>query len=401
MGRRSAVAVLLVLVLVLVSPASSDPGSEKEQVDARIGDLRDRIADADAATGVLTSELSAIAARVRTAQAAVAAGQAELTAIELRLADQRVRRQRLDRRVAALATRLGHLRQEEATSVARLERRVREIYMADDPDPVAFVIGAASFGDLIDTIELLDRIGRQDERIVNAVRRSRERIATATREAREARVEARRVESEIARRVVEKRVVRDRLVASRDTLAAAESEKELKLGSLRQEKAEYVEEVESLEAESAALAAQIRAAQEQAAAAASSAETGPAPAPSPGGLAWPVSGPVTSGFGPRWGRMHEGIDIMVSTGTPVRASAAGTVIYAGWLGGYGLLVVVDHGGGLSTAYAHNSSLASGVGTVVAQGDVISYSGNTGNSTGPHVHFEVRVNGSAVDPMGYL
>lgn len=209
------------------------------------------------------------------------------------------------------------------------------------------------------------------------------------------------MESEIARRVVEKRVVRDRLVASRDTLAAAESEKELKLGSLRQEKAEYVEEVESLEAESAALAAQIRAAQEQAAAAASSAETGPAPAPSPGGLAWPVSGPVTSGFGPRWGRMHEGIDIMVSTGTPVRASAAGTVIYAGWLGGYGLLVVVDHGGGLSTAYAHNSSLASGVGTVVAQGDVISYSGNTGNSTGPHVHFEVRVNGSAVDPMGYL
>jgi murein DD-endopeptidase MepM/ murein hydrolase activator NlpD len=99
--------------------------------------------------------------------------------------------------------------------------------------------------------------------------------------------------------------------------------------------------------------------------------------------------------------MHEGIDIIASTGTPVRAAAPGTVIHAGWLGGYGNLVVIDHGGGLSTAYAHNSSLAVGVGAQVQQGTVISYVGSTGNSSGPHVHFEVRVNGTAVDPMGYL
>jgi murein DD-endopeptidase MepM/ murein hydrolase activator NlpD len=99
--------------------------------------------------------------------------------------------------------------------------------------------------------------------------------------------------------------------------------------------------------------------------------------------------------------MHEGIDIAVGEGTPVTAAAAGTVIYAGWMGGYGNLVVVDHGNGLSTAYAHNSSLAASVGQSVAAGEVVSYSGNTGNSTGPHVHFEVRVNGSAVDPLSYL
>jgi murein DD-endopeptidase MepM/ murein hydrolase activator NlpD len=99
--------------------------------------------------------------------------------------------------------------------------------------------------------------------------------------------------------------------------------------------------------------------------------------------------------------MHEGIDITCASGTPVRAAGAGTVIYAGWLGGYGNLVVVDHGGGLSTAYAHNTSFASSVGQSVAAGQVISYSGSTGNSSGPHVHFEVRVNGSAVDPLGYL
>jgi murein DD-endopeptidase MepM/ murein hydrolase activator NlpD len=99
--------------------------------------------------------------------------------------------------------------------------------------------------------------------------------------------------------------------------------------------------------------------------------------------------------------MHEGIDIAVPEGTPVAAAAAGTVIYAGWLGGYGNLVVVDHGGGLSTAYGHNSGFVASVGDQVAQGETISYSGNTGNSSGPHVHFEVRVDGAAVDPLGYL
>ena len=103
----------------------------------------------------------------------------------------------------------------------------------------------------------------------------------------------------------------------------------------------------------------------------------------------------------RWGRMHEGIDIGVSSGTPVHAAAAGTVIHAGWLGGYGNLVVIDHGNGLSTAYAHNSSFVVGTGASVGKGFVIALSGNTGSSSGPHVHFEVRVNGAAVDPLGYL
>jgi murein DD-endopeptidase MepM/ murein hydrolase activator NlpD len=99
--------------------------------------------------------------------------------------------------------------------------------------------------------------------------------------------------------------------------------------------------------------------------------------------------------------MHEGIDIAVPTGTPVWAAAAGTVIYSGWLGGYGNLVVVDHGNGLATAYAHNSALLVAVGQVVAQGDTIALAGSTGHSSGPHVHFEVRVNGVAVDPLLYL
>jgi murein DD-endopeptidase MepM/ murein hydrolase activator NlpD len=110
---------------------------------------------------------------------------------------------------------------------------------------------------------------------------------------------------------------------------------------------------------------------------------------------------VVSPFGWRWGRMHEGIDIGVGYGTPIVAAASGTVIYAGWMGGYGNLVIVDHGGGIATAYGHNSSILVGYGSSVSQGQTIALSGSTGNSTGPHVHFEVRVNGSPVDPLGYL
>jgi len=103
----------------------------------------------------------------------------------------------------------------------------------------------------------------------------------------------------------------------------------------------------------------------------------------------------------RWGRMHEGIDIAATIGTPIHAAASGTVIHAGWLGGYGNLVVVDHGDGLATAYAHASAILVAVGQQVSQGDTLSLVGSTGNSTGPHLHFEVRVNGSAVDPLLYL
>ena len=116
---------------------------------------------------------------------------------------------------------------------------------------------------------------------------------------------------------------------------------------------------------------------------------GPTGPPSAAGFIWPVHGVLTSGFGWRWGRMHAGIDLAVAVGTPVVAAAAGTVIVAGWLGGYGNLVVIDHGNGIATAYGHNTSVTVGVGQSVAQGQLISYSGSTGHSTGPHVHFEVR------------
>ena len=103
----------------------------------------------------------------------------------------------------------------------------------------------------------------------------------------------------------------------------------------------------------------------------------------------------------RWGRLHAGIDIPLPEGTGLRAAAGGRVAIAGWVGGYGNYTCIQHSGALSTCYGHQSRSACPSGRAVSQGQVIGASGNTGNSTGPHLHFEVRINGSPVDPLGYL
>ncbi len=115
----------------------------------------------------------------------------------------------------------------------------------------------------------------------------------------------------------------------------------------------------------------------------------------------PVPGTQTSPFGSRGGRLHEGVDIGGPIGTPIRAAASGVVVSAGWNAGYGRIVVIRHPGGLSTAYAHMSAVTVARGRPVAQGDVVGRRGSTGHSTGPHLHFETRVHGQAVDPAPYL
>ncbi|MBC7460158.1 MAG: peptidoglycan DD-metalloendopeptidase family protein [Thermoleophilia bacterium] len=120
-----------------------------------------------------------------------------------------------------------------------------------------------------------------------------------------------------------------------------------------------------------------------------------------GTMTWPVRGIITSSFGPRGGRMHEGLDIAVATGTPIYAPAAGRVIVAGWVSGYGNVVYLDHGRGVTTRYGHQSRLAVHVGQALRRGQLLGYAGSTGHSSGPHLHFEVRTDGIARNPISYL
>jgi murein DD-endopeptidase MepM/ murein hydrolase activator NlpD len=198
----------------------------------------------------------------------------------------------------------------------------------------------------------------------------------------------------LSAKTAEQRAARDALLAREAELESARASDQSELTGVEESRQESEEELDALLASSAALAAEIQSAQSSS----SGGSTGSGVSSS--GFIWPVNGVVTSGFGPRWGRMHEGIDISAPGGTPVRAAASGQVIYAGWLGGYGNLVVLDHGNGLATAYAHLSAIWAG-GGAVSQGQGIGAVGTTGHSTGNHLHFEVRVNGSPVDPMAYL
>ena len=395
MGRRSLALVGLVGALVAVGPAAADdPAGEKAAVDARIAALQAEIAQANSQEGVLTSQLSAVVAELEDAQAAVDSAEASVSSLETELSAQQERLDRLTARLARQTRRLERLEAEYTRAVTILAARVRTAYIDEPPDLLAFLVSASSFDDLIDNVEFLERIGAQDQRVARQVERAKslaeaERRATiGTRKLQAAAV------SVIAARTDEARVARDRLAADRDRLSTVETLKQSALASTRETREDYLHEVEGLAAESASLAAQIKAAQEGAG------STGNGQ-PSAAGLIWPCDGVVVSGFGMRWGRMHEGIDINCPYGAPNRAAAAGTVIYAGWLGGYGNLVVVDHGNGLSTAYAHASAILVSVGQTVSQGETVSLVGATGHVTGPHLHFEVRINGVAVDPLLYL
>jgi murein DD-endopeptidase MepM/ murein hydrolase activator NlpD len=395
MGRRSLALLGLVLALVAAAPAAADdPVEQKASVDARIAALQADIAASNAKEGVLTSQLSDVADELQSAQDAVSSVEASVSHVETELSSAQAQLDRLAARLDVQTQRLQRLRGEYDKAIAILDARVRAAYIDEPPDLLAFLVSASSFNEVVDNVELLTRIGRQDQRIARQVARARARTAAE----RLATIETKRLQaaalSAIAERTADARAARDRLAAERDRLATVSSLKQSALAGTRETRAEFVQEAESLAAQSAALAATIRGAQQQAGSTGSG-------RPSSAAFIWPCDGVVTSGFGMRWGRMHEGIDIGCAYGTPNRAAAAGTVIYAGWMSGYGNLVVIDHGNGLSTAYAHASSLAVSVGQSAAQGQTVSYVGSTGHSTGPHLHFEVRVNGVAVDPLQYL
>jgi murein DD-endopeptidase MepM/ murein hydrolase activator NlpD len=249
------------------------------------------------------------------------------------------------------------------------------------------MLEADGFDDLVSRYEYLRRIEEQDADIVGRVRGLRDESRDTVK-----RIEAAR--DEIAAKKAE-------LVRTRTQLEAREAE----LDAVRDRKAAALDEVHSdierLEGDIGDIQGQIQA-QIQAA---SSTSTAPLPAGpiqgGSGGWIWPVNGPVTSPYGPRWGRMHEGVDIAVPAGTPIRAANSGKVILAAPTGGYGNYTCIDHGSGLSSCYAHQSSYATSVGASVSQGDVIGYVGCTGSCFGDHLHFEIRINGAAVDPLGYL
>jgi murein DD-endopeptidase MepM/ murein hydrolase activator NlpD len=393
MARRLALGALL--FLLLAAPAAGDPSERKRDIDERLSRLHEQIASANSREGVLTEQISNVTAEIRALEDDVGQASSTVERLETELSLHREKLTRLTTLLRFETQRLNFLRRQYAEALGRYNKRLVAIYQTENVDTLAVLLSASSFSDLIEQLDYLNQVGELDRRITGEVSAAKDQIRRARERTKRTRAQVAEVTQAIAVKTDRARAERDRLLASQNALSVARSEKQSTLASVRHDREEYLHEVAGLEQVSGQLAAQIQGAQ------ATLSSSGSTSAPSSSGFIWPVSGPVTSTFGMRWGRMHEGIDIGAASGTPIHAAASGTVISAGWLGGYGNLIVIDHGGGLATAYAHMSGYAASSGQPVAQGQTIGFVGCTGHCFGSHLHFEVRINGIPVDPLGYL
>jgi murein DD-endopeptidase MepM/ murein hydrolase activator NlpD len=370
--------------LVLPMPGLSAPLSD------RIDQKKHEVEEAKQKEGVLTTTIQRFSTRIDSLQGEIRATQQQLDRAQASLDRQKAELLEVRDRLEAARDRLERLRSELATARKLLAARLVEIYKSDTPDALTVVLESDGFGDLLERTEFLERISAQDREITDRVRGLRDQ---AHRQAVElADLEER--EQLAAERILAERnqiaSAQGQLVSSRDQLASARSDRQGALATVRAQKNEALEDLASLEAEQARVAGALQGA----------APPGPIKQGS-GQLVWPVNGPVVSPFGMRWGRLHAGVDIAVPAGTAIRAADSGTVVLMGWVGGYGNYTCVQHTASMSTCYAHQSSFATSNGASVSQGQVIGYVGCTGHCFGDHLHFEVRINGSPTDPMGYL
>jgi murein DD-endopeptidase MepM/ murein hydrolase activator NlpD len=360
-------------------------GAPAQDLQSQLDQKRAQLDNAKAQEGVLSTtiqrysdQIDTLAGQVATLRNREAAVQADLDAAQVEL--------------RADMQRLGELRVRLAHSMKVLRQRLVAIYRSSAPDVLSVILDSKGFDDLISRYQYLRNIEDQDSRIVGRVRDLRD----------EAHATVERV-----------RALRNELAAKRDELARTRTElesRESALNTARGRKRDALAQVQSsaqeLEGDISKIQGQIQAQIQAAQASSPTLPAGPIQGDSSAAFIWPVNGPITSPFCEvrPWESCHPGIDIGVPSGTPIRAAAAGTVILEqseASSGGYGNFTCIDHGGGLSTCYAHQQSFAVSQGAHVSQGQVIGYSDCTGLCFGPHLHFEVRVNGTPVDPMGYL
>ena len=382
------IVVALLFLLALATPALGDDIAKKRAVDAHLANLQGNLDATRKSEAVIRDRIAALDNRIGGLESQVGTVSLHLAALQRDLMYRRQRLADLNRLFRLETRRLDELKKQYSRAVRRLNDRLVANYESD------FMLGSTSIDEALDMVDFVNLIGAEDKKIAAEVKHSKLEMQSQRAQTKRVSLKVRGDERALAARATQEQEARDALVGARNDLALTKSEQATNLSKLSAHDRSLADEIAQEQASSAALASAIRAAQAQAA-------QGPPATPSSAGLIWPVSGPVTSPFGPRWGSFHQGIDIGVPTGTPIAAAAAGTVIYCGWESGYGNLVVIDHGGNLATAYAHQSSVAVSCGQHVEQGQTIGYVGCTGHCFGPHLHFEVRINGSPVDPLGYL
>ena len=391
-------AILAALVIGFVPAAAHalTPGQAQDELSRTRGQLelmRERIQAARERKAGLDAQIQSIDARLGQIEGDLAQTGAQIAQVERRLT---ATRQKLDRLRAELRAKRAELRAAEdrlALQQIAFERRVVMLYKANDLSYLDVLLESTSFDDLVGRLRVMqDMVGGESDLLGQleearaAVEAEREALTAKQEEAARAAADLEEQRSELA-------ALRAAQQQQRDAVYATRQDKGATLAAASTNLAELERQEDRLLAQSEALTSVING------------DSGGGHGT--GAMMWPVNGTITSGFGyrihPILGKriLHTGIDIAAGSGTAIWAADGGKVVYATWVYGYGNTVALDHGGGISTLYAHQSSIAVGYGQTVKKGQVIGYVGSTGYSTGPHLHFEVRVNGAPVDPMGYL
>ena len=363
------------------------PG-ESAPLSQRINKKRAEVQSKKRKEGVLTQDVQRYNNRIHGLQGEIRGTQRRLTTVQTELNGARDELLVVRDDLEVARDRLARARSELKTGRAALADRLVELYKADEPDALTVILEADGFADLLERTEFLERISDQDREIVARVKVLKARAQKS--EGLLAKLEDRKQTA--AETILHRR---DDIASTRDRLASAQGQLRYQrngrrtiLATVRKSRVAAEEDLAAMERAQSGIRNAL------------------AGAPGPikrgsGRLIYPVNGTFTSPFGQRWGRLHAGIDISAPTGTPIRAADGGRVALAGWTGGYGQYTCIQHTGSMSTCYGHQSRIGVSGGQSVSQGQVIGAVGNTGNSTGPHLHFEVRINGSPVDPMGYL
>ena len=347
---------------------------------------------------------------------------------DLAVADYEQKQATLDetiKRIAENETKLLATETEYTTKHGRLEKRVRDIYINGQISYIDVIFGAQDFGDFLTRMDLLKRVMMQDSELVNKVLEYRNEIQEIGRQLEQDKI--RQTEQALIaedakevklRKVAEKQALIDMMENDKDVynrqydemIAASNHIAQMIKDKKYQAEVEAARRKQEEERRKQAEAARQQFQNQQPKGTYKSSADGNYQAYVPassGAMTLPITGPITSEFGwrthPIFGgqRFHSGLDIGGEYGMEIHAAQMGVVSHAGWIDGYGNTVMIEHGGGIVTLYGHNESLAVSVGQIVNQGDVIAYCGSTGNSTGPHCHFEVRLNGEPVSPYDYL
>ena len=394
----TALALPLVLWAILPMPSSGkSKQQELQELQSKISSAREKIGRKRGTERALRQQIAGYDRRIRRLQGRIAVLQTRQQRVQTDLDAKRAELERLRSDLRSERARLVRLRKKLKVGRTQLRARLVEIYKAEPPDIVTVVLNSDGFTDLLERGEFIKRISEQDQRIVANVRDAKADAVTTEKRLTKLEARQRKVTAIVQQRRDEISAVRMELVGTRVGYTRTKSGKAAALSNVRADRANLEDHVEGLEAASQKIASQLSAAQGRYA--------GDLPIRrGSGSMIWPINGPMSSPFGPRWGRLHAGIDISAGEGTPIHAADAGRVVLmqgTGASGGYGNYTCVQHTATMSTCYAHQSRFGTSVGASVSQGQVIGAVGNTGNSFGAHLHFEVRINGSPVDPMGYL